>query len=187
MSQSFQAAFSVGINASQIDGDLFSGYNKPGIHAGLMVTYEIKQNIKIGLELAYNELGSQRKLIPGSSSPEEQSKIQVNYISLPAVAQIRPESRLNWLSSLTFNFGVTNSYLVKSKIQNRDDEEILEYFNDWDLALLFGIMYEMSDRIGLEFRINESVNLIFNNDKVEQINANSLRNRSITFLLKYLL
>ena len=187
MSQGFQAGFSVGMNASQIDGDLFSGYNKPGIRAGFLVSYQIRDRFKIGLELAYNELGSQKKLIVGSSSPEEQRKIQLNYLSFPIFAQIQPKSRLNWLSSLNFKFGLENSYMIKSKIQDRDDEEILEYFNNWNLGLLLGVIYEINERIGLEFRINESANLIFNNDKIQQFNSNSLRNRYITFMLKYLL
>ncbi|MBT8221086.1 MAG: PorT family protein [Bacteroidia bacterium] len=185
--QGFNAGITLGMNASQIHGDLFSGYNKPGIHAGLLIEYPIQDKTWIGGELIYSELGSQRKLLLGSSIPEEQSKIQLNYISLPVYVRIQPNSRLSWLSAINFMLGIENSYLINAKIQDRDDEEIIEYFNDWNVSGLVGIRYAFNEKIGLEFRINESINLIFNNNKVEQINANSLRNRSVTFMIKYYL
>lgn len=183
--QGFSAALSLGMNASQIDGDLFSGYNKPGILAGIQIDYKIKPRKWVGIELNYSELGSQRKLVSGSSNPAEQGKIQLNYISLPLYFKFQPDSRLNWLSSIHFKFGVENEYLIGSKIQDRDDEEILEYFKKWNFAILGGIFYAFNEKLGIEFRINESLNLIFNNDKVDEINANSLRNRSISIVFKY--
>ena len=55
-SQGFGGGLHVGLNASQIDGDAVSGFNKAGLSIGAFVNYEIGDNIFLQPELLF-ELG----------------------------------------------------------------------------------------------------------------------------------
>jgi len=60
-SQEFEGGFLGGLTASQIDGDLFSGYNKVGITAGAYTTRKINSSVNWKLEIRYTQKGSYQK------------------------------------------------------------------------------------------------------------------------------
>lgn len=180
-SQKFDAQIAIGFNASQIDGDLYSGYSKLGIHAGLQLEYDLNTTWKIGTGLFYNELGSQKKLQIGSSNPEEQQKIQLAYIFFPLELILSPQSSNEVLSKFRFTGGLHSGYLIKSQIRNQSDEPILEFFNNLDFAASLGVDYLLNDFWSVSLRARESFTLLFNNNKIDAINANSLRNKYLTF------
>lgn len=177
--QKFAAHIDVGFNVSQIDGDLFAGYNKIGLHGGVGVSYDINNEWSIETGLFYDGLGSQKELQLGNTAPEEQQKIKLTYVSVPLSAQYRLSS-----IPLSLGTGLQVSYLIESKIQDRTDDAILEFFNKTDFSIFVTASYRWSDRWSCSLKANEAISLIFNNDKVSSLNSNSLRNRYLTFSFK---
>jgi len=176
LAQNFEAHLSIGLNASQIDGDLFSGYNKLGIHTGIGIAYDLKTPWSLNTGIFYDVLGSQKELQLGNSAPEEQQKITLRYISVPLSLGY---SLLN--VPLTFSGGFKYSYLINSQIRDRTDEPILSFFNESDVAVFLKMLYKFNSRWSLSIKASESINLIFNNNKVKELNSSSLRNRHLTF------
>lgn len=174
--QNFDAHIELGFNASQVDGDLYSGYNKLGIHGGLGIAYRMDDSWSVESGIFYDALGSQKELQIGSSAPEEQQKIKLNYISLPLYAKYRPNNL-----ALDFAMGVQFSYLMESKIQDRTDDALLQFFNKSDIAVNLRARYHFNDNWSISVKASEAISLIFNNDKVTELNSNSLRNRYLTF------
>ena len=174
--QNFAAFVDLGFNASQIDGDLFSGYNKLGIHGGLGVSYKLNEQWSIKSGIFYDALGSQKELQVGNTAPEEQQKIKLTYISVPITANYKITS-----IPLSLGAGLQVGTLLNSKIQDRADDAILEFFNKTDVTAIFTPRYQFSNRWSFCLKASEGVTLIFNNDKVSSLNSNSLRNRYLTF------
>lgn len=180
--QKFGAAIEVGFNAAQIDGDLFAGYNKVGLHAGVGVSYALDDVWNINSGIFYDALGSQKELQIGSASPEEQEKIQLSYISVPLTLSYNLS--VGSSNSLSLYGGTQVGYLFQRKIQDRIDDEILDYFSNVDIGILLGVDYHLSEYWSIGIKATEAITLIFNNNKVTQLNANSLRNRYLTFSFK---
>ena len=178
-SQNFDANLGIGLNAAQIDGDLNAGYNKLGINAGLEVGYNLNESWRLISGLSYQSLGSQKQLQIGSSSPEEQQKIQLTYLSIPLLAEFQIND-----SGFSIFGGGRFGTLLTSKIQDSSDEAILDFFNQTDIVVSLGVNYRFSEYWSIDLCANEAISLLFNNNKVAQINSNSLRNRYLSFVLK---
>lgn len=187
LAQGFSADIAIGINTSQIDGDDFGGYNKIGIRGGVSIGYELNDTWALESGLYYAQLGSQRELMIGSSNPVEQAKIAVNYIQVPILLKARLGDWAEWAEPLQVMAGAKIGYLLSSKIQDLDDDPILEYFNDWDVGFTMGLAYQINDRLSGNLAFNQSIGFLFNNNKVSAINSNSLRHRWLTFMIAHTL
>ena len=173
--QKFAAHIDIGFNVSQIDGDLFAGYNKIGIHGGIGVNYALDDQWSMESGLFYDGLGSQKELQLGNTAPEEQQKIKLTYLSVPIGARYEISS-----IPLSFGAGLQIGYLMDSKIQDRTDDAILDFFNKTDFAIFISARYLFSNNWSCSLKASEAISLIFNNDKVTSLNSNSLRNRYLT-------
>ena len=177
--QNFDASLGLGLNASQIDGDLFAGYSKLGINGGIEVGYTLNESWRLLSGLSFQSIGSQKELQLGSSTPEEQQKIQLTYLSIPMMgAFLFKDSGFSGIGGGSVG---TRRYRT---FPDRTDEAILDFFNKTDVLLSLGINYRFSDFWSVEFFANESISLLFNNKKITQLNSNSLRNRYLSFVLK---
>jgi len=76
--QKFSSSLLLGVNAAQIEGDELAGFHKAGLHAGLRVSYPIKEKMDIGLELLFSQRGSRSPL----SAPDI-VVTNLDYISIP--------------------------------------------------------------------------------------------------------
>jgi len=176
LAQNFEVHLTGGFNASQIDGDLFAGYNKLGIHGGIGVAYILDDSWSVETGMFYDALGSQKELQIGSTAPEEQQKIKLAYVSIPISGRYEIES-----VPLSFGLGLQFSYLIHSSIQDRTDDAILEFFNSTDIAGFLTARYHFSEYWSISVKASESVSLLFNNNKITALNSNSLRNKYLTF------
>lgn len=68
--QRFEAGLLAGFNGSQVEGDSFKGYHKPGVLAGLFVQTDIVPAVFAGMEIKYSQKGSRRRIRPRDPEPE---------------------------------------------------------------------------------------------------------------------
>lgn len=84
--QLFKATLMAGANFTQIDGDNDAGYHKVGLHGGLGAMIPLSENLDIGFEILYHELGSKtRNTAPAyfkSSFKYAEVPIIVNYVDV---------------------------------------------------------------------------------------------------------
>jgi hypothetical protein len=55
---------------SQVEGDSFKGYHKPGVLAGVFVQTDVIPTVFTGMEIKYSQKGSRRKIKPRDPEPE---------------------------------------------------------------------------------------------------------------------
>ncbi|HRX13350.1 MAG TPA: hypothetical protein P5210_16925, partial [Draconibacterium sp.] len=58
LAQRFNGGILAGLNASQVEGDIYRGYHKPGILGGFYVETDLAPAVFMGMEIKYAQKGS---------------------------------------------------------------------------------------------------------------------------------
>lgn len=151
--QRFEGGLLAGYNASQVEGDKFKGYNKPGILAGFYVQTDIVQAVFAGMEIKYSQKGARNRINPKNPVPEKYI-MRLGYIDIPFYAGFRTNDKGSVIA------GVSAGYLVHSKEFDEYGEFVKEdqnAFNNLDLQPFVGFQFDMLDRLKLDLRLAFSV------------------------------
>ncbi len=151
--QRFDAGLLAGFNGSQVEGDNFKGYHKPGILAGIFVQTDIVPTIFTGMEIKYSQKGSRKRIPPRDPEPEKYI-MRLGYVELPFFVGFRT----NDLGAVIA--GVSAGYLVHSGeydeyglFQPQDRHE----FNNFDLQPFLGFQFALLEEVKLDLRFALSV------------------------------
>lgn len=150
-SQPFHGGLIAGFTASQVDGDSYSGYNKPGIHAGVFISAEILPWIDTRMEIKYTSRGARN---PASDDNTGSYLLGLQYIDIPIMASLKYKK----IGAL--ELGLIPGYLFKAS--GEDDagklpEEYLVDFHKFDLGLLIGADVNITQKIGVNIRYSYSI------------------------------
>ncbi len=148
-SQRFEGGIIGGFNASQVDGDNYTGYHKPGVALGAYVQTDISRTVFAGMELKLMQKGSRN--IDSLAIDDGQIKyiMRLNYIDLPVYLGIRTGERISLL------LGISPGYLISGKEFNdygRLTEEDQHPFNSLDLQALLGFRFQITRRLFVDVR-----------------------------------
>jgi len=147
-SQRFEGGIIGGFNASQVDGDLYKGYHKPGIALGGYVQTNLSRTVYAGMELKFMQKGSRNI---DSLAVEGQIKyiMRLNYADLPVYVGIRTSEKISFL------VGVSPGFLL-SGIEYNDygkfSEEDQNAFNDFDFQGWLGFRFQITKRLYVDLR-----------------------------------
>lgn len=151
--QNFNAGVLAGINASQVAGDGYSGFNKAGILVGLYSNIDLSDKINLQFEINYSEKGS-RKNPNTAKGDTEFFLLRLNYIEIPVMARVRHKR-------FTFEGGVYYGQLVNDYIEDENGPtEIPPEFNqfkDFDFGGLIGINFNLTENIIMNWRYSNSI------------------------------
>ncbi len=147
-SQKFEGGVLGGLNASQVDGDTYSGYKKPGIVAGGYVLTKLSRTVFAGMELKFAQKGS-RNIDSLATNGRIKYVMRLNYVDLPVYLGIRTSDRISIL------FGLSPGYLLSGT--EIDDygkfaPEEQHPFNAIDLEALLGFRFRLSERLSVDLR-----------------------------------
>jgi len=147
-SQSFQGGVLAGLNASQVDGDTYSGYNKPGIVAGAYVITNLSRRVFSGMEIKFAQKGSRKN--PNPKTGDQQLYImRLNYIDIPVYLGIRTSEKTSVLGGLSAGFLMSGTeYDNYGKFQPQDQNP----FNKTDIQGILGVRFQMTDRLSIDLR-----------------------------------
>ena len=151
--QRFEGGILAGYNASQVKGDRFTGYNKPGVLAGFYVQTDIVQAVFAGMEIKYSQKGARNRINPKNPVPEKYI-MRLGYIDVPFYAGFRTNDKGTVIA------GVSAGYLIHSKEFDEYGEFVKEdqnAFNDFDLQPFVGFQFDMLDQVKLDLRFAFSV------------------------------
>lgn len=84
----FFGGITVGLNATQVDGDSYSGFHSAGLNAGGLVYWFFAKDIAGSIEFLYSQKGSHgvtETYSPYAGSYFAKYKMKVNYIEVPLV------------------------------------------------------------------------------------------------------
>lgn len=118
--QSFKGGLVLGLAATQVTGDKLSGYNHPGVQAGVFTELPFGKKNALRMEMYYIQKGSRKN----SSSTNPSSYVQrLNYVEVPLFYQYKP------FNSLSFHAGLSFAYLF-SAADYTDGDKMPSYFSD---------------------------------------------------------
>jgi len=151
--QRFQGGILAGFNASQVEGDNFKGYHKPGILAGFYVQTDFAPAIFGGMEIKYSQKGARKKIKPKDPEPEKYI-MRLGYVDIPVFVGFRTSNRASVIA------GASAGYLIHDKELDAYGEFVKEdqnAFNSLDLQPFLGFQFDMLDKVKLDLRIALSV------------------------------
>ena len=160
--QRFSAGLVGGFNAAQIDGDELAGFDRVGLHAGIITTMDLESALNVHLEFLYSQRGSRPDVFQPEYDPD--IEIGLNYIELPVYVSIG-----DWWQEedkyfkASFHGGLSYGRLMSSKVEDNFNsaefslEEYQKYFNENDLSWLLGINFRWSKHWGVTARYTRGI------------------------------
>lgn len=151
--QRFEGGLLAGLNATQVEGDEFKGYNKPGILGGFYVQTDVAPAIFAGMEIKYSQKGARKQIKPKDPDPVKY-KMRLGYVELPVFAGFRTNDRGSVVA------GISAGYLVYGKeFDNYGEfpENDQHPFNSLDLQPFLGFQFDLLEQVKLDLRFAYSV------------------------------
>ena len=108
--QHFKGGLLLGFNASQVDGDTYSGYDKFGLMGGVYVYTPISSMFDVQMEIKYMGKGARKRT---SGEDLTQYRSNLNYIEIPILLRFNTKSKIGVEGGL--GFGYLFSYSVEDE------------------------------------------------------------------------
>jgi hypothetical protein len=155
--QRFKGGAHIGLLATQVDGDEWSGYKKPGLFIGVFgnLPFEEKK-IKLQLEINYAQKGSRNP-----SSASFRYRIALHQIEIPVL--------FGWNFWKGFSLEAGLSPNVAASAKEYYDNEVVDAdaggakFFFFELGGIAGLEYLFKGHYGISFRMNYSLSPIGKN------------------------
>jgi len=113
MSQRFEGGILGGFNGSQVTGDAYDGYHKPGLLAGVYVQTDLAPAVFAGTELKFSQKGSRSHKDAQHPDPDKYI-MRLNYADLPVYLGFRTNDFISVIGGVSFG------YLISSVEINED-------------------------------------------------------------------
>ncbi|MEI6123697.1 MAG: porin family protein [Bacteroidota bacterium] len=144
--QKFKAGVFAGIAASQISGDNLSGFNKPGLFAGVFTNIFFKEKYGLQLELYYIQKGSRKVAKNGNL---DTYKLNLQYIEMPLLF------KWNFAKRFYLEVGPALGVLMKTSGVEKDYGGVIpnskiQEFNRFDYCVVGGL----GIHINKHFKVN---------------------------------
>ncbi len=179
--QKFRGGVTVGVAATQVDGDTYGGYNKAGPIVGIWVEHNLANSWFWRMNFRFIQKGSYAR----SNNPDVPDfyRMRLNYFELPVYGGYR------FVNAFTGIFGLSIGYLSKASEYNAlgpypPDETAA--FRKYELATIGGLEYNFSEkwRFGLIFSYSVIPIRPYRNNISYRMNTGQ-HNRVIEFLVTY--
>lgn len=187
--QRFKAGLAMGANLSQINGDLFSGYDKWGLQFGARGVIVLRPTLEASVELLYSQRGSKGST-PRKSNLERKVDIGLAYAEVPFIINfLRKENEDEGFYHNHWHFGVSYSRLLNTKVDafpilepfdEVDYEGLATFYKSSDLAAIMGVTHYVSKHLGFTLRHTISITNMYEN-MGEDITGKTKRWRSFFF------
>jgi len=174
--QRFSGGFLGGLNASQVDGDFLSGYNKFGVAFGAFTYTALSETFDIQLELKYMGKGARSKTTPVGVEYTN----QLNYIDIPIVFRMDVNSKID------IEFGTGVGYLfskISKDIYGNSASD--DSFTSIDWHGIFGLHYPITEQLFVNLRFSYSLLNIRKNLDPKIYPGKGVRNNVLSICLYY--
>ncbi len=153
--QDFIAGPLAGVTFSQIDGDTYTGFNKPGVNFGAFVIREIDSHWDVQGEITYTQKGARKYPKPDEGDFDDY-KVSLGYIQFPLLGVYK-------FNAFSLEGGISIGSLISSyeaKDQVKIPEATAVPFQNIEWATLLGFNYYFSQRAWVNVRMSYSINRI---------------------------
>ena len=159
--QKFGGGFTIGFNASQIDGDQLAGYHKIGWNAGLNTSYNLNDPWQLNVDFLFSQRGSRSQLFPDAS--EAVRKITLNYIELPLYLAYQDWKIDDDFFKIQGFAGISLGRLFSVKNALGDNDINSDNFQKNDLSYLLGVKFMFTKHMGMSGRYTRSFVKMYKN------------------------
>ncbi|MEZ5105663.1 MAG: porin family protein [Draconibacterium sp.] len=151
LAQRFNGGILAGLNASQVEGDIYRGYHKPGILGGFYIETDLAPAVFMGMEIKYAQKGSRKKV---TDKDPEKYVMRLGYIDVPVYLAFRTNQRGAVLAGLSTGFLVHSKELDNYGEFPKEDQNA---FNTIDLQPFLGFQFDFLDNLKADLRFALSV------------------------------
>ena len=146
--QRFEGGVLGGLNASQVDGDTYSGYKKPGVVVGGYVQTNLSQSVFVAMELKFAQKGS-RNIDSLAVSGRIKYIMRLNYAEMPVYLGFRTNDKISLLVGLSPGYLISGTeYDDYGKFVAQDQHP----FNTFDLEAMLGFRFQITKRLCIDLR-----------------------------------
>ncbi|GAB1452574.1 hypothetical protein MASR2M47_26300 [Draconibacterium sp.] len=149
--QRFDGGAVLGFNATQVEGDTYKGYHKPGLVAGFYVETDIAPAIFAAMEIKYSQKGARKNI---TEKDPTKYIMRLDYIDIPVYMAFRTNERGAIIG------GLSTGFLISSKeIDNYGEfpPEDQNAFNTIDLEPFIGFQFDFIENLKADLRFALSV------------------------------
>ncbi len=152
-SQNINIGALAGINASQVSGDGYGGFNKAGLLIGIYSDFDLSPTFNFQFEISYSEKGSRRN--PNTDEGDTDFfLLKMNYIEIPLILHYKKER-------FTYEAGLYYGQLISNYLEDENGPfEIppqTNQFTDFDFGALIGINFNFTENIIMNWRYSNSI------------------------------
>lgn len=164
----FYGALVAGINASQIDGDTYSGFHKAGLNAGLAAFVKLNPKLIASLELLYSQKGARNVSVIETVNTGTTPIIytaKLNYAEIPLMLNYAVADKIH------FGLGASYSRLVSDKefmdsYTSSAINNLQNTFRKQDFNYLAAVSYQLYENIFVRARYQYSMMTIRDAQKI---------------------
>ena len=180
--QQFNAGASFGVNASQVSGDGYAGFDKAGITAGIFSNTRFTKNFNFQFEINYSEKGSRKNARPDKND-NDFFLLRMPYIEVPVMLLYKK-------NKFTYEGGFSYSRLLSYYLEDENGrfkiEEQLNQFSNSDFSFLMGINFNFSENLIMNWRFYTSFIPFREYDSVgSQLFDRGMYHHYVGFSMKY--
>ena len=158
--QLFKGGFLLGINASQVDGDTYSGYDRAGLMAGAFIYTPLTHMMDVQFEIKYIGKGAAKpSSATNTDQPQDKYRSNLHYMELPILVRYKTRSKLGIEAGL--GFGYLFSYSEEDNYGTIADDRVA-HFNKFELSSILGGTWNLTDNLKVDMRFSYSVLPILN-------------------------
>ncbi len=167
LAQRFQGGLLAGFNGSQVEGDRYKGYHKPGLLAGAYVQTDLAPAVFAAMELKYSQKGARSRpkilqqninnpvVFDDQVDPQIQKYImRLGYAELPVYAGFRTSELISVIGGVSFGYLL---HAAEYDDYGRFPAESEKAFNAFDLQPFVGFQFDFLDNLKLDLRLAYSV------------------------------
>lgn len=165
--QRFEGGLLAGFNGTQVEGDRYKGYHKPGLLAGAFVQTDLAPAVFAAMELKYSQKGARSKpkimqnnpnqqvVLADPSDPSMQKYImRLGYAELPVYAGFRTSEVISVIGGVSFGYLL---HAAEYDDYGKFPAESEQAFNQVDVQPFLGFQFDFLDNLKLDLRLAYSV------------------------------
>jgi hypothetical protein len=161
----FSAGVLLGVNLTQIDGDLYTGFNKAGLRGGLEGNIFLSNLLDLNVGLLYVQKGSRTNsnITFASSDIPPNTEIHLDYMEVPFLLSFKFGNKDS--NGYIFDIGFSYARLINSQINVIEFPDKVSYSdlvdqlnsNEFNIIFQFNFLFSERFKIGLltEFQLNK--------------------------------
>lgn len=173
--QQFRGSIVSGLNLAQIDGDLLSGFNQPGMRGGLHLDSRINDRWSMAMELAFSQSGSRRQLTDSPGAVIH--KIRLNQVEVPVLVQFT-----EW--KFKVGSGLIYQRLFNYAIKDIAGSDVTKFysFRNNHLSFLAACTVQFNERWGMMLSWSKSINALQTDNPAIKFRSRIIGIQSIIYL-----